>query len=147
MSSQARMQRLERWLVDVLKIPLENVSVSVDEGKATAEFIDEPQFGPLSEPEITEAGTETAIEWSFDRIGTDEKVSMADEYRLHIVIRNYEKDIIPIKIGLLRWMHDENQVAALEHDAEKNNHQTYDYFFDLDIKEKTFHRDGKLCTC
>ena len=147
MSSKTRVERLEHWLVQALQIPMENFSVSVEEGETTAEFTDEPVFGPLSDPAITEAGNEVAIEWSFDRIGTDEKASMSDQYNLHVVIRNYEKDIIPIKIGLLRWLHDENQVAKLVHDAEKNNHQTYDYFFDLTIKEKTFNRDGKLCTC
>lgn len=139
MSSPARADRLEKWLVEVAKVQTENFSISVEYGKVSAEFID------IDTVDLTEGLKNGDVLLPGTSI---ENYLLEDHYQLSVVIRKQlSEDFQDLKLKLLLWLNNENQVVKLNYDAERNNENTYDYFFDLSIIEHSQHKEGRMKTC
>lgn len=139
MSSMVRAESLRRWLVEVMQIRTENFSLAIEFGTVSAEFIElatvevEP---PLDNGELIHAGQPI------------ENYIMEDKYQLSLVLRNQlPEQFQDIKLKLLLWLSTQCQKVEVSYDAEKNNQDTYDYFFDLNITEHSHHGEAGMKTC
>lgn len=139
MSSPARAERLEKWLIEVAKVQSENFSISVEYGNASAEFID------IDTVDLTEGLKNGDVLLP----GTPlENYLLEDHYQLSVVVRKQlSENFQDLKLKLLLWLNNEKQDVKLSYDAERNNENTYDYFFDLNIIEHSQHKEGQMKTC
>ncbi len=141
--SFARVERLEKWLADVLKVPTENFSVSLEQGNAVGYFDDVELFSAPAEPAAEG-------DFSLESAGIQMDFGMRDTYVITVKVRNHGADPKKLKAGLLRWLFNEKQGGAepeLTYDGEKNNQSTYDWFFDLKIEDRTQNVGAELRTC
>lgn len=139
MTSVARLENLQQWLVEVCEIRTENFSVSVEYGVVNAEFIKVATVEitkPLRRGDLIAPGLAL------------EDYLLTDKYQLAIVVRNQRNDDFQmLKLKLLLWLDQACQIAEMNYDIEKNNQDTYDFFFELNITERSHHDDGKMQTC
>lgn len=141
--NEQRLDSLKTWLHEALHVPTEQTEVTVDHGTCNATFMDQ-QLYMMSEPQLPEEGDVLA---EFTEADLQQDFGMADNYTITVIIRDFAGDAKKIKVGLLRWLHEQKQKTELEYDCEQNNQSTYDWFFDLNIEEKSRNNDEGIVTC
>ena len=136
MSSLDRMKHLEAWLKNVSKVETENTSVSLELGDVSAEFINLQTF------------TESEEEGVFETSGLIENYHMKDSYTVSVVIRNQDiSNLKTLQLQLLVWLERQGQKAAMSYDVERNNENSYDYFFDLKLDDDSHDENGQIKSC
>ena len=141
--SLKKVAELEAWLKDVLNVPSETFDVSLEQGKAQGFFEDTQLFRGCSELTAQDA----SAGFELCDAGLQQNAGMRDSYTLVVVIRNYAEEPVRIKLGLLRWLFENGQKQELDYHPVKNNQKTYDWFFYLNIEERTRNVGADLRTC
>jgi hypothetical protein len=141
--SLKKADELRKWLVDTLGIPSETVEVILDQGKAQGYFDDTLIFTGCSECQMPNTNAE--FEFCIDSL--IQNAGMRDSYQLTVIIRNQAEEPTRIKLGLLRWLYDNQQKTELDYDSIKNNQSTYDWYFYLKMEDRTRNAGTELRTC
>lgn len=137
---KARIDALDAYLKDVVKLQSENYKIYIEKGSATAVFNSDDQFLFARDDAGVVQGVVPTV--------PDENFHMINDYSLALHVQNYGGDYDALIRLVLFWLNDHMQGVTLEYVMEHNNNSTVDIWFDLAVSEGSKNDEsGGVHTC
>ncbi len=134
-----RIECLDQYLQQTVKLATEHYRIYVENGTATAEFHEQDRF--FSDVDATTGAV------VLNPAEPEQQFYGRNEYQLSIHIAEYGGDVDSLLHLLLWWLHDQGQRIELPYVLERNDNRTIDLWLDMTIVEGSRNAEDGVRTC